>query len=112
MTVKVTLPVEKILAARGLGLGGGAQRYLGEIVRRRCDRYVPFDTGRLKNTAVLSGDGRKITYVQPYAAKQFYVNYHHVRDPVRGSQWHRRMLQREGNDLLRELSSAMKGGRL
>jgi len=51
---------------------GKAQKYFTHQVRRMCDKYVPFDKGPLKNTAV--EDAGSITYVQPYAAKNYYSN--------------------------------------
>lgn len=104
MKVTVTLPVEQILKSRGLGSSGGARRYLAQRVRVRCDKYVPYDTGLLKNTAQISGDGSAVTYVQPYAEKQFYVAYHHD-DPNRGHQWHQRMLAAEGSALVGDLQA-------
>lgn len=108
MKVQVNLPVEKILAARGLGQRGGAGKFLGNQVRQRCDNYVPKDTGLLKDTAEVSADGRRIRYVQPYAAEQFYGEYRHA-DPNRGDHWHRRMLSREKAALLDALRRYMAG---
>lgn len=104
MGATVTLPVEQILSSRGLGPSSGARKYLAQRVRVRCDKYVPYDTGRLKNTAQISGDGATITYVQPYAEKQFYVNYYHT-DPNRGHQWHKRMLAAEGSALVGDMQA-------
>jgi hypothetical protein len=110
MTVKVQIPAEKILVSHGLGNSGKARKYLALAVRQRCDKYVPMDTGRLKNTARVSYDGTRITYPQDYAAKQFYGNYRH-RDPNRGSRWHSRMLKQEKDALIRQMAAYWKGGR-
>lgn len=104
---QVKLNTGKILSSYGLGASGSARKYLARRVRARSDKYVPKDTGLLKNTAVVSPDGGTITYVQPYAKKQFYVNYRHA-DPNRGPQWHRRMLAAEQGALAAELQRFMK----
>lgn len=106
-TVKTVLAPEKLKSAFGLGSGGRGQQYLARRARQRSDKYVPKDTGLLKNTAVVSPKGDTITYVQPYARKQFYVNYHHA-DPKRGRFWHKRMLQAEGKALERELQAYLE----
>ena len=106
MKARVELSVSGILSRRGLGASGRLRKQLGQQVLRRCDKYVPYDTGRLKNTAVLSPEGGRITYAQPYAARQFYENYRH-RDPNRGDHWHRRMLSREREALLAALRRSL-----
>ena len=106
-SIAVSLQPKKLQNAYGLGTSGKGQRYLARRVRQRTDKYVPKDTGLLKNTAVVSSRGETITYVQPYAQKQFYVNYHHA-DPKRGSRWHQRMLRAEGKELRRELQAYLE----
>ena len=61
MKAAVRFPVEKILRRYGLGRSKEARAYLAREVRRRCDKYVPYDTGALKGSAVISRDGGKIT---------------------------------------------------
>lgn len=106
-TVKTALSPPKLKSAFGLGVNGRGRRYLARRVRQRSDKYVPKDTGLLKNTAVVSPRGETITYVQPYARKQFYVNYHHA-DPKRGHQWHKRMLRAERKELQKELRAYLE----
>ncbi len=108
MRVTVNLPVRRALLSRGLGGAGEARQYLCRVVRQRCDKYVPMDTGRLKNSAYEAPDGSRITYPQPYGAAQFYRPYRH-RDPNRGDHWHRRMLTREGKALTRQLGRYLEG---
>ena len=102
LTSRLVMDSGKVLSAFGLGASGTAQKYLAQRVRARSDKYVPKDTGLLKNTAVVSPGGETITYVQPYAKKQFYVNYHHA-DPNRGPQWQKRMLAAERRELVTEM---------
>lgn len=110
MKVILELDAEKILESYGLGRSHRARLQLARQVRRRCDKYVPFDTGCLKNTAKVSPDGRSITYPQDYAAAQYRKYYHHS-DPNRGPHWERRMLLNEGPQLLSEFEASLKEGR-
>ena len=105
--VKVHLEPGKIRDAYGLGPTVSGRKYLAQRVRQRSDKYVPKDTGALKNTAVVSPDGGTITYPRSYAQKQFYVNYHRT-DPNRGAQWHRRMLRQESAALTAEVGKYLK----
>lgn len=105
LQVKVNVDTGKILKKFGFGADRGAGRYAAGRVKERCDKYVPKDTGLLKNTAKVSGD--RVTYVQPYAKKQFYGDYRHT-DPRRGKFWHRRMLQKEGQMLEAEVKRYVK----
>jgi len=108
VTVAVYLNEKSLRKKFGLGSGQKAQKYLATRVRQRCDKYVPKDTGLLKNTALVSGSGDSIRYIQPYAKAQFYRNYRHA-DPRRGQFWHKRMLQREGTALLGDMKRYLEG---
>lgn len=110
MKIMLEMDAGKILASYGLGTSSRARRQLAQMVRRRCDKYVPYDTGRLKNTAEVSLDGRSITYPQDYAAAQYRKYYHHS-DPNRGPHWERRMLSNERPQLLAEFERGLKEGR-
>lgn len=111
MKTILELDVGKILASYGLDTSDRARIFLAQQVRRRCDKYVPYDTGRLKNTAEISADGRTVTYPQSYAAAQYRKYYRHS-DPGRGPRWERRMLLNERPQLLAEFERAIKGGTL
>ena len=110
--MKVTMKLEpgKIRTSYGLGTSTRARRQLAALVRRHCDKYVPYDTGQLKSTAVIAPDGRTITYPQHYAQAQYRRGYRHS-DPNRGPYWERRMLLNEKTQLLREFSQQLKEGR-
>ena len=110
MKLKLKLDANAIRTAYGLGPSNRARLELARQVRRRCDKYVPYDTGQLKNTAAISPDGRYLTYSQPYAHDQYYKNYRHS-DPLRGPRWEKRMLANEKGPLLSEFERALKGGR-
>lgn len=110
MKVMLELDPQKVLASYGLGTSTRTRRQLAAQVRRRCDKYVPYDTGQLKNTAVISPDGRSITYPQDYAGAQYRKYYRHS-DPNRGPHWERRMLLNEKHQLLQEFERQLKEGR-
>ena len=108
-SLRVDFSPETILAKRGLGSSHRAQLRLAQSARARMDKYVPFDTGYLKNSAKISQDGRQIAYSAPYAGAQYYGNYHHS-DPNRGKFWDRRMLAGEKSALISDVK-AVTGGR-
>ena len=63
--------ISEILAKRGLGPGGNVQKVVDEAVLRYCDPKVPFDTGTLKQSALIAsvvGEGR-IVYPALQCAK-------------------------------------------
>lgn len=77
--IKVTLqvaPENVLLVRRGLQKGGRVQKYIDSEVLRCCDSYVPFRTGKLKQsgiTATVIGSG-SVHYNTPYARKNYYEN--------------------------------------
>ena len=102
--VDVDVDVQKIMTKYGLGSSDKFRKTLAVNVRRRCDKYVPMDTGMLKNTAQISANGRTITYVQRYAAPQYTRNYRHS-DPNRGPHWDSRMMINEGDKLIADMQT-------
>lgn len=103
----VMSPTEYILAQRKLGGTGLAERYMTSTVRRHMDKYVKKDTGVLKNTAV---EGQNtITFVQPYAAKQYYTPNTREGAPTRGPYWDRRMWSADGDAITREMARYVGG---
>ena len=70
----------KILEKRGLESGGRVQQIIDSEVLRRCDPYVPKDTGQLIDSGIIATDigSGEVKYETPYAAAQYYnKNYHH-----------------------------------
>lgn len=108
MKVDVDIDVQKIMHSYGLGSSDKARKALATNVRRRCDKYVPFDTGTLKNNAQVSSDGRTITYLEPYAQKQYTIPYKHS-DPLRGAHWDSRMVANEKAQLVADMEAYVKG---
>ena len=107
--ISVDFSPEKIRSRRGLGSSHRARICLAQSVRSRCDKYVPFDTGNLKNSAEIAPDGSKLTYSAPYARAQYYGMYHHS-DPNRGRFWEKRMLAGESGGLIADVKT-VTGGR-
>lgn len=78
-SIKVTLhiaPENELLAHRGLQKGGKVQQYIDSEVLRCTDSYVPFRTGKLKQsgtTSTVIGSGM-VHYSTPYARENYYNN--------------------------------------
>ena len=62
--------ISKSLAGRLQQAGEAAQQYYGERLLAYADKYTPFKTGTLKNTAVIDKD--YIIYPTPYARMHWY----------------------------------------
>lgn len=97
-------PVDKILLRRNLGKDGKAGRVFATEVMRRCDKYVPFRMGPLKNTARI--EGTKIIYPASHAKKNYYSNTGRGQDGtaaggLRGKQWDKRMMAAEGKECVK-----------
>lgn len=114
-------PVQKIKLKHMINKDGKAQRFFTHEVRRLCDPYVPFDKGPLKNTAV--EDVHSITYVQPYAKKNYYENNGTGRQGTtkqygrqglnkrctRGKLWDKRMLADKSDELVDSVANYVGG---
>ena len=109
LRVSVQLEPEKIKGSLGLGPGGRVQKALCRSALRRCGAYVPLDTGALRASGAVAGDGSAITYTMPYAAAQYHLPYHHA-EAQRGRYWDRRMMAAEGAAVAEDGKKAMKGG--
>lgn len=103
--IKVQLdPVDKILLKRNLNKDGKAQRFLTHEVKRRCDPYVPMDTGTMKNTAIESE--HTITYPQVYSRKQYHEN---KGNGLRGKEWDKRMMADHGHEIVESVAKFVGG---
>ena len=113
MNVKVKIdPANKILLKRNLQKGGKVQRFFTHEVRRRCDKYVPFRDGGLKNHAIEQADS--ILYNKPYAAAQYYNNRGNGQDGMssgglRGKLWDKRMMAAEGDKVVEAVAEYAGG---
>lgn len=93
-----------------------AQRLIDSEVLRRCDPYVPKDTGNLKRSGIAGtviGSG-KIEYIAPYSRRQYYENKGKGRQGLtkqskknykclRGAYWFERMKADQKDDILRKI---------
>ena len=71
-----------------------AQAAFAQEVAKQMDKYVPFDTGTLKNSVHLASDYQRglLVYNTPYARRQYYLHSQGqgVHDGRRGSYWGQR----------------------
>ena len=105
--VKINIdPTDKILLKRNLSKNGKAQQFFTSEVARLSDPYVPFDKGNLKNTKKVGVN--KITYVQPYAKKQWYEN---KGKGLRGKEWCLRMWANRGKEIKNSIAK-LTGGKV
>ena len=92
--------------------GNEAQKYVDKEVLRRCEPYVPFDQGFLKQSGILEtklGSG-KVVYRTPYARRWYYEPARFQGAPKRGNYWFERMLNEGGaKAILRGLARIMGG---
>lgn len=62
-------PISTIRADLGLEPNGKVQKYFTARCYQHMDKYVPKDTGNLRENVVLTADS--ITYQSPYAHNQY-----------------------------------------
>ncbi len=62
-------PISTIRADLGLEPNGKVQKYFTARCYQHMDKYVPKDTGNLRENVVLTADS--ITYQSPYAHAQY-----------------------------------------
>lgn len=87
--VKLDIPdMEQALEGLGIDERGDVQKFLNRNAAMRMDKFVPFKTGRLRNTVDYTSDPTQITYAGPYARFQ-YMGYV-MEDPETRSAWARR----------------------
>ena len=96
--------MQNILLKRSLGKNGKAQKFFTHEIRRCADPYVPFRDGPLKNTAV--EEPKRLTYVQPYAKKQWYTNKGNGK---RGAKWVTRMWTSRGKEIVKSVANYCGG---
>ena len=106
MKIKVEMNnFSKIENRLGLDKNGKADLKLAQICARRNDKYVPFRTGKLKNTVLVTPG--KYTYIQPYAQKQYHTNKGRG---LRGAYWDERMKSAEIDVITKEIQEYIKRG--
>ena len=98
-----------------------AQKIIDSEVLRKCDPYVPMQTGSLKKSGILGtvvGSG-VVEYIAPYARRQYYTNSGNGRQGInknnnhnihclRGKLWFERMKANYKDEILRKAKDALK----
>jgi len=96
-----------------------AQKVVDIEVLRRSDPYVPYLSGKLKESGTLGtvvGSG-EIRYVMPYARRQYYENAGRGKEGLhasgghaglRGKLWFERMKADQKDDILRKAQEAFR----
>lgn len=67
-------PISQIKADLGIEPNGRVSKYFAERCYHHMDKYVPKDTGSLRENVIIDNDG--ITYKSPYAHAQYVGQIH------------------------------------
>ncbi len=112
MPVKLK-PVSEIKARIGIEPNGKVHKFFTNTCYRYMDKYVPMDTGVLRENVTLGDD--TITYEQPYAHAQYIgvVKGGEVKNyttPGTGKYWDKRMVSAEMQDVVKEVQDYIDRG--
>lgn len=105
-------PTSAIEARLGIDPSGKAQKFFTNTCRIHMDKYVPMDTGSLRENVSTTAD--KITYESPYAHYIYLgiskngkeLNY---KTPLTGSYWDKKMVSAEMPDIIDEVQNYIGG---
>ena len=105
-------PISTIKADLGIEPNGRVQKYFTARCYQHMDKYVPKDTGNLRENVILDSDS--ITYQSPYAHAQ-YVGYTkgpvlNYTTPGTGPYWDKRMVSAEIQDVVKECQAFINRG--
>ena len=105
-------PISTIKAELGIEPNGRVQKYFTARCYQHMDKYVPKDTGNLRENVILDSDS--ITYQSPYAHAQ-YVGYTkgpvlNYTTPGTGPYWDKRMVSAEIQDVVKECQAFVNRG--
>lgn len=102
-SITIGLPgTEDLLKGLNVEESGKAQRFFSDTLMRHSDKYVPFESGILKNSAYVSAGGDFIVYPTVYARYLWYGDLYvdpitlkgAFHDPVSGRFWSRPYVQK------------------
>lgn len=105
-------PTSEIKADLGIEPNGKVQKYFTARCYQHMDKYVPKDTGNLRENVIL--DSNSITYQSPYAHAQ-YVGYTkgpvlNYTTPGTGPYWDKRMVSAEIQEVVKECQAFINRG--
>ena len=117
----VDLNTKKIINDFGLNQNGKVHSFFTDACALHMDKYVPFDTGILAETAVVNGvlvnrnnvDESSITYNQDYASYVYNgiskngkpLDYSHDKHKYAGDHWDERMASAEMLEIEKEVQN-------
>ena len=106
-------PISEIKADLGIEPNGKVQKYFTERCYQHMDKYVPKDTGALRETVVKGTD--YIKYNVPYAHAQYVGIVHgspvkNYTTPGTGPYWDKRMVSAEIQDVVKECQAFINRG--
>ena len=112
MSVKLQ-PTSVIKARLGIEPNGRVQKFFTNTCYRYMDKYVPKDTGALRETVTLTSD--TITYEQPYAHAQYVGIVHgspvqNYTAPGTGPYWDERMKSADLGNVIKETQDYFNRG--
>ena len=115
MKLRLELKAEDIKSKRGLQDKGKVQAFLDNEVIRLTEPYVPFQSGILKNTPLLSSSLGEVVYNTPYARRQYYENRGNGTDGtsnggIRGKLWFERMKADRRDDIIKSVQDFVNRG--
>ena len=109
-------PVSTIKLRLGINPNGPVQKFFTDRCRIRMDKYIPMDTGALRDTWTMGTN--YITYEQPYAHAQYVgivhgtpINPENYKTTGTGPYWDKRMVSAEMPFLVREVQEYINGNR-
>jgi hypothetical protein len=112
-------PISEIKLDLGIEPDGPVQTFFTQLCAIHMDKYVPFDTGALAETAVVDGGATTnvsssyITYSQPYAHRIYEgdgYNFNKDMHPLATSRWDKQMVSAEMSEIEEELQKFIDRG--
>lgn len=104
-------PISEIKIDLGINTNGRIQKFLTQTCYNHMDKYVPKDTGSLRDNVDLKADS--ITYQSNYAEEQYKGIVHgspvkNYTTPGTGPYWDKRMVSAEINEVVEELQKEIE----
>lgn len=105
-------PINNIKANLGIEPNGKVQKFFTNTCYRYMDKYVPKDTGALRENVDIKADS--ITYQSDYAEEQYkgIVYGQPVKNyttPGTGPYWDKRMVSADINEIVKEVQNYVGG---